>query len=77
MKTYKSFINGQFVDNKSGKSFDVTNPATGEVIYTMQEADDFVIDLAIKSSQAAFKEWSALPQIERTRLLQNVAKSTA
>ena len=73
MKTYKSFINGQFVDNKSGKSFDVTNPATGEVIYKMQEADDFVIDLAIKSSQAAFKEWSALAQIERTRLLQKVA----
>jgi betaine-aldehyde dehydrogenase len=73
MKTYKSFINGQFVDNKSGKSFDVINPATGEVIYTMQEADDFVIDLAIKSSQEAFKVWSALPQIERTRLLQNVA----
>ena len=73
MKTYKSFINGEFVDNQLGKSFDVINPATGEVIYKMQEADDFVIDLAIKSSQAAFKEWSALAQIERTRLLQNVA----
>ncbi len=73
MKTYKSFVNGQFVDNKSGKSFDVTNPATGEIIYKMQEADDYVIDLAIKSSQEAFKIWSALSQIERTRLLQKVA----
>ncbi|AXA33283.1 betaine-aldehyde dehydrogenase [Francisella adeliensis] len=72
MKTYKSFINGEFIDNKSGNTFDVVNPATGEVIYKMQEADDFVIDLAIKSSQEAFKKWSSLPQIERTRLLQKV-----
>ena len=73
MKTYKSFVNGQFVDNKSGKSFDVINPATGKIIYKMQEADDYVIDLAIKSSQEAFKIWSALSQIERTRLLQKAA----
>jgi betaine-aldehyde dehydrogenase len=73
MKTYKSFINGQFVDNKSDKTFDVINPATGKVIYKMQEADAQIIDLAIQSSQEAFKIWSAMSQIERTRILQKTA----
>jgi betaine-aldehyde dehydrogenase len=70
MDRYKNFINGQFVANKSGKVFDKINPATGQVIYQVEEADDYIIELAISSAQEAFVEWSSMAQIDRTRILQ-------
>ncbi|AIT09589.1 betaine-aldehyde dehydrogenase [Candidatus Francisella endociliophora] len=70
MHIYKSFIDGQFVSNKSGNVFDKINPATGKVIYQVEEADDYIITLAIKSAQEAFVKWSKISQIERTRILQ-------
>lgn len=33
------FINGQFVDSKSGKTFPVVNPSTGKVISQVSEGD--------------------------------------
>jgi len=56
--------------NKSGKVFDKINPATGQVIYQVEEADDYIIELAISSAQEAFVEWSSMAQIDRTRILQ-------
>jgi betaine-aldehyde dehydrogenase len=74
MLRYQSFIDGEFVLNKTGNAFDVVNPATGKVIYQVEEADDYIIDLAIASAQKAYEEWSAKPQIERTRILQDVSR---
>lgn len=73
MKVYKSFINGEFIANKTGNKFDVINPSTAQVIYQVEEADDSVIAKAIESSQKAFRSWSKMPQIERTRILQKAA----
>ena len=36
---FQLFINGQFVDSKSGKTFDAINPATGEKICDVSEGD--------------------------------------
>lgn len=70
MNIYKSFINGQFISNKSGNTFDKINPATGKVIYKIEEADDYIIELAISSAKEAFAKWSSMAQIDRTRILQ-------
>ena len=45
MKDLKMYINGQFVESKSGKWIDVLNPSTEEVISrqpaaTIEEADE-------------------------------------
>ena len=37
---YQNFINGHFLANQSGETFDVTNPATGEVTVSINANGD-------------------------------------
>lgn len=64
-------INGKFQNSQSGKTFDVLNPATEEVLTKVQEASQADIDLAVKSSREAFDKgpWARLSGAERSRLL--------
>jgi acyl-CoA reductase-like NAD-dependent aldehyde dehydrogenase len=36
----QAFIDGQFVDSTSGKTYDVVSPATGETLTEVAECDD-------------------------------------
>lgn len=64
------FINGAWIDAKSGKSFEVKNPATGAVITSVADAAADDVNAAIDSANAAFSAWeSALPE-ERAKILQ-------
>lgn len=69
LQRYQNFVNGKFTANKSGEYFDVINPATGDVNYQVEVADDNVKALAISSAKAGFKAWSALSGIQRSRIL--------
>ncbi|MFD2229526.1 betaine-aldehyde dehydrogenase [Alkalimarinus sediminis] len=69
VKKYQSFIDGQYVANKSGQSFEVVNPATGEVVYQVEKADDHIKQLAIESAERGYQQWSAMTGIERSRIL--------
>lgn len=53
------FINGEFVNSESGKTFEVINPATEEVITSVQEADAADVNKAVAAAKAAFKRGSA------------------
>lgn len=66
---YPSFVNGGYLPNQSGHSFQVVNPATGEVSYEVEIADDYVKKLAIESAEKGFKRWSAMTGVERSRIL--------
>jgi acyl-CoA reductase-like NAD-dependent aldehyde dehydrogenase len=52
VKHTQIFINNQFVNSVSGKTFPIYNPATEEVIANVQEADaadvDFIETLILK-----------------------------
>ena len=50
----KLLINNQWVDSASGKTFPTINPATGEEICQVAEADAADVDLAVKAARAAF-----------------------
>ncbi len=65
----KNFIDGAYLDNDSGKTFDVINPATGELAYQVEVADEKIRDAAIKSSQQGFLVWSEMTGFERNRIL--------
>lgn len=67
---YQNFVNGQPLSNQTGECFDVTNPATGLIIYQVEVADEFVQQAAITSAQQAFTVWSKMSGIERSRILQ-------
>ena len=47
-------INGQWVNSASGKTFPTINPATGDVITQVQEADAADVDKAVSAARAAF-----------------------
>ncbi|GGW76100.1 betaine-aldehyde dehydrogenase [Alteromonas halophila] len=64
-----NFIDGEFVANQTGETFDVVNPATGEVIYVVEQADEHIRSLAIESAKKAFQTWSYMSAIERSRIL--------
>jgi len=51
----KHFINGQFVDSVSGKTFDVVNPATGALLAKVAEGDAQDINKAVAAAKAAFE----------------------
>lgn len=71
----KLYINGQFVESTSKKTFDTYNPATGEVLASVFEAGPEDIDLAVKAARKAFDEgpWSKMSAAERSRLMYKLA----
>ena len=54
IKFTKLFINNEFVDSVSGKTFQTVNPSTGEVICDLQEGDKADVEKAIKAAKTAF-----------------------
>ena len=70
------FINNEFVPAVSGKRFPVINPATGEKIADVAEADAADIDKAVKAARAAFhkdSEWRRMDPSARGRLMHKYA----
>ncbi|WP_152088018.1 betaine-aldehyde dehydrogenase [Pseudoalteromonas sp. A25] len=66
---YQNFIHGQYMANQTGESFEVKNPATDEVIYRIEVADESIQTAAIESAKQGFAIWSAMTPIERSRIL--------
>ncbi len=69
MRKYQMWINGQFVDALSGKTFTVVNPATEEEIGIAPLGGKADIDKAVEAAKKAFPIWSQMPQMERSRIL--------
>ena len=65
----QSYINGKWVDAKSGKTFSVTDPASGKEIGKMPEMDDQDVKLAIQAAQEAFPSFRKTTGRERSRML--------
>ncbi|KMY44862.1 betaine-aldehyde dehydrogenase [Bacillus sp. FJAT-27916] len=73
--TKQLYINGKFVEAAGGKTFDTMNPATGEVLAKVAEAEAEDIDLAVKAARKAFEEgpWSRMSASQRSRLIYKLA----
>ncbi|KAG6422901.1 hypothetical protein SASPL_113283 [Salvia splendens] len=71
VKFTKLFINGEFVDSISGKTFDTIDPRSEEVIAKVAEGDKEDVDLAVKAAREAFDHgpWPRLPGSERRRIM--------
>ena len=65
------FIDGEWVDAESGKTFETLNPATGETLATMAEGDAADIDLAVRAARRAFEDgpWGRMTPSERGRII--------
>lgn len=69
------FIDGEYVKSDSGKTFDVVNPATEEVIATLSEAQEEDVDRAVEAARKAFDEgpWTQMEAAERERMIYKFA----
>ena len=74
MKDLKMYINGKFVDSRSGKWIDVLNPSTEEVIARQPEGTKEDVDEALDAARKAQKEWEKTPAIERAVYLLKMAE---
>src|SRR6202042_1833016 len=65
------FINGQWSDAASGKTFETPDPATGETLARIAEGDAEDINRAVKAARKALEEgqWSRMTPSERGRLV--------
>jgi betaine-aldehyde dehydrogenase len=68
---YRNYIHGQALSNESGETFEVVNPATGEVSYLVEVADTKIQQAAIESAKKGFAVWSEMTPVERSRILLN------
>ena len=65
------FINGQWADAASGKTFETPNPATGATLANVAEGDAEDIDRAVQAARKAFDDgpWSRMTPSERGRII--------
>ena len=73
LKEYKMFIDGEWVNSESKKSFKTLNPETNEPWALVPEASAKDVDKAVKAAQKAFEgEWPKLFPRERGKFLRKI-----
>ena len=69
LKDYKMYIDGDWVDSESKKTFETLNPENNEPWARVAEASAKDVDKAVKAAQKAFEgEWSKLLPSERGKV---------
>lgn len=69
LETRRSFIGGEYVSSTSGETFETRHPGTNRVICDVEQAGEREVELAVESAAAGFAVWSAMPAIDRSRIL--------
>lgn len=64
-----AFLAGEWIQASSGKTFDVTNPARGDVIAKVPDLSRAEVADAIAAAEQAQKPWAALAAKERAKVL--------
>src|SRR2546429_9666366 len=74
-RRYQLFIDGQFVDAESGKTFKTPNPATGEVFAEVAEADTADVDKDVAAARKATTgKWLKMSARDRGRLIYKLSQ---
>ena len=68
-------INNKWVEGSAGRTFATINPATGDEICQVAEADAADVEVAVAAARAAFENraWRRMPAAARGRLLYRLA----
>src|SRR6187397_407934 len=73
MKSFKNFVNGEWVDAKDGRTSPVINPATGEQYAEATLSGPADVDLAMQAAASAFEDWRDSTPSERSLALFRIA----
>jgi len=76
VKAYQLYVNGEWVESASGKTFPVYDPATEEIIAQVPDANADDVNRAVGAARAAFDQgpWSCTTAQERGRVLLRLAE---
>src|ERR1700680_4363958 len=76
VRTYRNYVNAQWVASASGETFPVYDPSTEEVIARVAAADSVDVDAAVKAARAAFDSgpWPQTTAQDRGRILFKLAE---
>lgn len=70
----KMFINGEPADSVTGQTYEVRNPANGDLVDTVPKGNEEDVRKAVDAAEAAFAEWSRTSAEERANLLFKAAE---
>lgn len=70
---FRNIIDGEAVGSVSGETYDVVNPATGEVYAQAPASGAEDVDRAMKAAAKAFESWGETTPAERQRALLKMA----
>ncbi len=74
-RVYKNYINGEWVESVSGRTFENLNPADrSELIGIFQKSNVEDIDIAVMAAKEAQKSWRLMPPPKRGEILWRAAR---
>jgi len=74
-RIFKNFINGEWVESRSGKAYENRNPAnTDELIGMFVSSIDEDVDAAVDAAKEAYKTWRLVPAPKRAEILFRAAE---
>src|ERR1700685_2121620 len=75
-RVFKNFINGEWVESRSGKAYENRNPAnTDELVGMFVSSTSEDVDAAVESAKQAYKKWRLVPAPKRAEILYRAAES--
>ncbi len=72
-KSFKNFIDGEWVDAASGATFESISPANGDTIGVFPRSGAADVDRAVEAAKAAYEEWRLVPAPKRGDVLYRFA----
>src|SRR6202140_2923067 len=74
-RMFKNFINGEWVESRSGKAYENRNPAnTDELIGMFVSSTDEDVNAAVDAAKQAYKTWRLVPAPKRAEILFRAAE---
>ena len=70
----KNFIGGQWVESKSGETFETYNPANEELIASAVKSNAQDVADAVATAKQAYNDWRLMPAPRRGEILYTVAR---
>ena len=69
----QAYVDGEWIDADSGRTFPVTNPATGETIADVPRMGADETRRALAAAERALPDWKSRPAKERAQILRRLA----
>jgi alpha-ketoglutaric semialdehyde dehydrogenase len=74
-RIFKNFINGEWVESRSGKAYENRNPAsTDELVGMFVSSTSEDVDAAVDAAKQAYKKWRLVPAPKRAEILFRAAE---